>query len=253
MIAVIFGIGCVVGILILVYWSQPKPPPFPFQPESAQPIAPTRSNHVPFKNPFQVLDSNVHIIKTASKCVELIRTIRDHCTSAPFIGLDCEWVTIGGVRQSVALLQMASSSGMCLLIRMFLMDAFPNELKDLLADPKILKVGVEVYFDGRKLQEDYGLVVKGTVDLRHLAKKLRVPGSFGLGGLAQTVLGIQLDKNWQISASNWQNPELSPIQREYAAKDAIVAMKLFRHFRNKINMSEIYQFIDVPFRTKFNS
>nr|XP_029718912.1 exonuclease 3'-5' domain-containing protein 2-like [Aedes albopictus] len=188
------------------------------------------------KNPFEVMGHSVHIITTAAKCIDFIRQMRDHCRNFPVIGLDCEWVSFYGTRQKVALLQLASASGLCLLIRLFQMDAFPRELRDLLGDPRIFKVGVEVFYDGQKLLQDYGLDVKGTVDLRHLAKQLRVPGKFGLGGLAETVLGVRLDKDWQISASDWQRTELSHVQREYAAKDAIVALKLFQHFNRDIHM-----------------
>lgn len=34
------------------------------------------------------------------------------------VGFDCEWVQVKGLRRPVALLQMATSSGLCVLIRL---------------------------------------------------------------------------------------------------------------------------------------
>ncbi|XP_021709000.1 exonuclease 3'-5' domain-containing protein 2-like [Aedes aegypti] len=269
---VLIVFGSVLLLIVGAFFSQPEPtynsPPAPTvqkvrsTPASSTPsinqkrltpaLSVTSKPTNPLKNPFQVMNHSVHIITTASKYTELIRQMSYACRSYPVIGLDCEWVTIYGQRQKVALLQLAFKYGICLLIRLFQMDSFPTELRELLANPQIFKVGIEVYYDGQKLLQDYGMEVKGTVDLRHLAKRLRTPGAFGLAGLAQTVLGIQLDKDKRISISDWQSFELSPVQREYAAKDAIVALDLFERFSQDIPISEMYQYVDRPFKTRFN-
>jgi len=47
-----------------------------------------------------------------------LKNVLRSCTSLPIIGLDCEWVTQNGIRQPVALLQIADGDGMCYLIRL---------------------------------------------------------------------------------------------------------------------------------------
>lgn len=55
--------------------------------------------------------------------------IRRHCTEYKVLGFDCEWVTVGGARRPVALLQLASHRGLCALFRLCHLQRIPPELK----------------------------------------------------------------------------------------------------------------------------
>ncbi|XP_033757697.1 exonuclease 3'-5' domain-containing protein 2-like isoform X2 [Pecten maximus] len=147
------------------------------------------------------------------------------------LGFDCEWV-FRGRRHPVALLQLATQEGVCALIRIFKMPTFPASLKQLLNDRSILKVGVAPKDDAKKLFQDYGLFVRGCVDLRHML--LRVRGiyqcpSIGLQGVAQGVLGVTISKDKSVRCGNWEADVLSSRQKDYAADDAIVAVDIFTH------------------------
>ena len=48
-----------------------------------------------------------------------------------------------------------------------------------------------------------------------------------LSALSQQILGIALDKDWRIRCSDWEAESLSERQIQYAADDAIVAVKIF--------------------------
>jgi len=75
--------------------------------------------------------------------------------------------------------------------------------------------------------QDYGLRMHGCLDLRHL---MTLNGSLfcgGLGGMAQNLLGIKLDKSWKIRCSDWEAPALSTHQVQYASQDALVAVDIF--------------------------
>lgn len=91
----------------------------------------------------------------------------------PVLGFDCEWVSAKGKAAVVSLLQMASYSGLCILVRLLpfrsSQQPFPHSLMEVLRNPHILKVGVGCYEDGKRLTRDYGLSLTCTVDLRHLA------------------------------------------------------------------------------------
>lgn len=82
-----------------------------------------------------------------------------------------------GKASPLSLLQMACPSGFCALVRLPKLicggRALPKTLLDVLADGTILKVGVGCSEDASKLLQDYGLVVKGCLDLRYLAMRQR--------------------------------------------------------------------------------
>ncbi|XP_042856535.1 exonuclease 3'-5' domain-containing protein 2-like isoform X2 [Penaeus japonicus] len=149
------------------------------------------------------------------------------------VGFDCEWVHVKNKRRPVALLQLASSMGMCVLIRISQMkDEIPKTLKAFLEDGKVLKVGVDSLKDGNYLASDYGLMVHGCVDLRHLAVQCqqandldRSPrkqsNGLGLNALTEMYLGRSLDKSWRVRASDWEAEKLTQRQIRYAAEDAL--------------------------------
>lgn len=82
-----------------------------------------------------------------------------------------------GKANPVSLLQMASSRGLCILVRLPRLVAsgqtLPKTLLDIMADSSVLKVGVGCWEDACKLLHDYGLQVKGSMDLRYLAMRQR--------------------------------------------------------------------------------
>lgn len=53
-----------------------------------------------------------------------------HCDECSILGFDCEWVIDRwGVRQNVALVQLASHRGLCVLIRLCEFGMIPLELQ----------------------------------------------------------------------------------------------------------------------------
>lgn len=86
-------------------------------------------------------------------------------------------VSVKGQVSAVSLLQMASYSGRCVLVRLLPFrgnqQAFPLSLMEVLRDPHVLKVGVGCYEDGKRLTHDYGLSLTSTLDLRYLALRER--------------------------------------------------------------------------------
>ena len=120
------------------------------------------------------------------------------------LGLDLEWVDNG----KAALMQLALPDGTCLLIRLHLLNGIPPELKDVLQRSDVIKLGVGIKQDGKKLLKDYGIVCNSWVDIRHIVK-LRRPyiRKLGMGGIPQDILKITLDKDCTIRASNWEDGE----------------------------------------------
>lgn len=221
--------------------------PKPADTRDVQPVSPSiKATGQTYRT--KVGNYTVQVVTCSSELQDLIRQIRSHCENFPVIGFDCEWWSIKGPRRPVALLQLASPGGLCVLARLCQMNSLPTALLNLLGDDRIMKVGVQPLEDGYKLQQDYGCKVVSTLDLRHLAHRLNVPRPYKLSALAERVTNLQMDTDWQIPASNWERYELSPRQIEYAAKDAIAGLLIARTFNKAIPLSGMVQYYDIPFK-----
>ncbi|XP_069773250.1 exonuclease 3'-5' domain-containing protein 2 isoform X4 [Narcine bancroftii] len=163
----------------------------------------------------------------------LLRTELDHY---PVIGFDCEWVSVKGKANPVSLLQIATYSGSCFLLRMPQLTRgnclLPKALLHMLGDDNILKVGVEAFEDGCRLLRDYCVMVKSCLDVRYLVthqRKNNLTYSLSLKSLAQEIIHFTLDKSLHLRCSNWEAEELTNEQVTYAAQDAQVSVALFFH------------------------
>lgn len=182
----------------------------------------------------RLLAERVFVVQSEAEWEAAWHVVKTELENYPVLGLDCEWISIRGKRNPVSLLQLASSSGLCVLVRLLQVTwggcPLPKALLELLGDSRVLKVGVGIHEDGCKLFRDYCATVRGCVDLRHLAMRQRkavFSGCLSLKSLAQEVLDITLDKSLHLRCSNWEAEELSHAQITYAAQDAHVSMALF--------------------------
>lgn len=185
-----------------------------------------------FKNPLRHQD--VKIVETEEQCKAVINILRSHTKSFNVLGFDCEWVTVEGTRRPVALLQLASHKGLCALIRLCELDGIPKTLRELLEDESVLKVGVAPSEDASKLSYDYGVGVANTLDLRYLAVVTNTKPQ-GLARMSQNLLNVELDKHWRIRCSDWEARQLTERQIDYAAKDALVGVEIFKTLSNKLD------------------
>ncbi|XP_069773249.1 exonuclease 3'-5' domain-containing protein 2 isoform X3 [Narcine bancroftii] len=147
----------------------------------------------------------------------LLRTELDHY---PVIGFDCEWVSVKGKANPVSLLQIATYSGSCFLLRMPQLTRgnclLPKALLHMLGDDNILKVGVEAFEDGCRLLRDYCVMVKSCLDVRYLVthqRKNNLTYSLSLKSLAQEIIHFTLDKSLHLRCSNWEAEELTNEQQ----------------------------------------
>lgn len=103
----------------------------------------------------------------------------------------------------------------------------------MLEDEDIIKVGVAPSGDANYLAKDYGVCVASTLDLRFLAAQSQCKAG-GLAKLSEEQLNVKLDKDWRIRCSDWEANVLNKAQISYAAKDAHVAIELFKVFAEKL-------------------
>ncbi|CAL4182676.1 unnamed protein product, partial [Meganyctiphanes norvegica] len=197
---------------------------------------------------IKLSNMKVHIVTSNEEWECIYSLIAEEAYTIGALGFDCEWVQVQGSRRPVALLQLATASGVCVLVRLSCMNSIPDSLKMLLNDNRVLKLGVACIEDSQYLLMDYGLNVRGCVDLRHLyfrSFNQETPGeneikqtanNIGLNGLSQKLLGKSLNKDWRIRAGDWEAHELSPKQIKYAAEDALVGI----HILIKLLADKVY-------------
>ncbi|XP_017686198.1 PREDICTED: exonuclease 3'-5' domain-containing protein 2 isoform X2 [Lepidothrix coronata] len=189
-----------------------------------------------FRSPTFSLGADIVIVSEQEEWNRVEPLLKKELEKWPVLGIDCEWVSVEGRANPVSLLQMASSSGLCILVRLPRLVAsgqtLPKTLLDIMADSTVLKVGVGCWEDACKLLHDYGLPVKGSVDLRYLAMRQRkdlLHNCLSLKSLAEKVLNCPLDKSPHVRCSNWEAEELAQDQILYAARDAQISVALFLH------------------------
>ncbi|XP_055710468.1 exonuclease 3'-5' domain-containing protein 2-like isoform X2 [Phlebotomus papatasi] len=171
---------------------------------------------------------NIEIASDIDSCNSIIDRLKSFDTEYRALGFDCEWIASGQRRSRVALIQLATASGICGLFRINKIGHVPDTLKDVLKDKTIRKVGVNSALDARYLRMDYNVEMSSVLDLRSIAPEWCF--DMGLERMAKKFLNIELDKKSGISYSNWENSELTNEQIDYAAKDAIVGIKLYNYF-----------------------
>ncbi|XP_018582846.1 exonuclease 3'-5' domain-containing protein 2 isoform X1 [Scleropages formosus] len=206
------------------------------------PLSPSLMPVVPLlPSPEKLLEVLPVVVSSEDQWEELWPSLEKELSVYPVLGLDCEWVktqcvSVKGKSGPVSLLQMASYTGRCALVRLPLIhsvgQSLPNSLVKILNDSRVLKVGVGCYEDGKRLARDYGLSLGCTVDLRYLVIRQRQMGlsnGLSLKSLAADLLNVPLDKSLELRCSDWEADKLTLEQVTYAARDAQVSIALFFH------------------------
>ncbi|KAB7496811.1 Exonuclease 3'-5' domain-containing protein 2 [Armadillidium nasatum] len=164
----------------------------------------------------------IFIVDSKEKWKEISTVVCRDVAAVNILGFDCEWVHTNGKRKPVALMQLATYSGYCVLIRLnCLQGDLPSTLQDILKDRKIIKVGVSCGMDASYLANDYGVNVGWICDIWLLKDNLKIC-SFGLQGLAEHYLCKTLNKDWKLRSADWEAQTLTQQQVIYASEDALV-------------------------------
>lgn len=158
--------------------------------------------------------------------------------SKKFIGFDTETRPAfrRGVSYDVALIQL-SSSDTAYLIRINKV-GFPREVKRLLENPDIVKIGAAVRDDLKGLKKlSPTFNPKGFFDLNEELKKVGFL-NVGVRNLSAMVLGIRISKSEQVS--NWESDQLTEKQLLYAATDAWACLEIFLRLYKEGNLDPLF-------------
>jgi len=174
--------------------------------------------------------SNVRMVKTAADAAAALAAM----SSADVLGFDTESKPTfqkGEVSTGPHLVQLATDD----IAYLFQIGAVPGDietsvLKAVLESPSILKVGFGLLDDIKRLRSKMGIETSNVIDLS-TAMRHREKNPLGAKTAVARHFGQALQKSKRITTTNWAMPRLSEKQILYAADDAHVALKLYRHWR----------------------
>ncbi|NOX80796.1 MAG: 3'-5' exonuclease domain-containing protein 2 [Deltaproteobacteria bacterium] len=163
----------------------------------------------------------VHVIRSAERMAEAVQLLAQES----ILGFDTETRPAFRKGQShlPALLQLAGENEVCIFQLNHL--GLPGPLRNILADPNIIKAGVALDYDISELRKLAPFQEAGFVDLGELAKRVGIK-NHGLRGLAAVLLGLRITKSAQ--RSNWAKDRLTAGQVTYAATDAWIGRELYQ-------------------------
>jgi ribonuclease D len=177
--------------------------------------------------PLQGFDGEIVLVDQDHGLDEAVHYLKKF----PILGFDTETrpsFKKGRVNE-VALLQLSANSK-AFLFRLNKI-GLPEQLIDILADPKIIKVGAAIKDDIRGLQKVNDFDANGFLELQEYVSKFEIE-SFSLKKLSAIVLNFRISKRQQVS--NWEAEQLSSGQLRYAATDAWVSLKIFETLKASI-------------------
>ena len=153
-----------------------------------------------------------------------VREILPLLMKEPLLGFDTETKACFRKGESYlpSLVQLAAGSAVYLIQLGGLGDL--SWFDGLFANADIIKAGVSLQYDVRKLKDLRSFAPEGFVDLAKLADRAGIKNN-GLRGLAAVVLGGRITKGAQ--RSDWSRSELSSHQILYAATDAWVSREIY--------------------------
>ncbi|KAF4623692.1 hypothetical protein D9613_001654 [Agrocybe pediades] len=176
--------------------------------------------------------------------VEANRQLASLGSGPQALGFDLEWrpnFVKGAPENPVALVQL-SNSDVIFLLQITQMQEFPEKLKEILLNPLIIKAGVSIQNDAKKLYNDYQVSICNCVELSFLARtvdndiwKGRYSSPLGLARLIAKYEDRLLPKG-KVTRSNWE-AFLNQRQIEYAAVDAHAGYVLFKKLEAMIDVA----------------
>ena len=155
---------------------------------------------------------------------ELLAMAINHMLSKPYIALDVETTLTD---QSLCLIQIGCDD------QTYIIDPCAvnfTPLEQVFANPRIIKIIHNASFETRILKK-YNIQILNITDTITVSRRIRgnkCPGGHSLKAVCMREFGLDMDKTNQTS--RWEKRPLSPSQLEYAALDAEILIKLYKHF-----------------------
>ena len=171
--------------------------------------------------------ADVRLVKSDKDAAEALAAL----STSDVVGFDTESKPTflkGEVSTGPHLVQLATDQRAYL----FQIGAAPavEVLKAVLESPLILKVGFGLADDLKRLRGKLGIDAVNVLDLATALRKGE-RNTLGAKTAVARYFGQKLQKSKKITTTNWALPRLSEKQILYAADDAHVALRIYRHWR----------------------
>lgn len=101
----------------------------------------------------------------------------------------------------------------------------PEEIKKILSDPNVLKIGLAIKDDIKILNQINDFEAKSFIDLQDYVEDFGIEAK-SLKKITAIVLNKRISKSQQVS--NWERSELTDAQKTYAATDAWACLKIYK-------------------------
>ena len=166
-------------------------------------------------------------LKLLSEPAELVAAI-ERMKADKYVGFDTESRPSFVAGQSTGgphLIQLALHDVVYLIPTRF--SQLMGFVKQVLESTQIIKVGFGLASDRSPLQRNLGIALDGYVDLAQPLKTLGYKNELGAQAAVAVVLKQNLRKSKRMTTSNWQKSRLEPAQLQYAADDALAALRVF--------------------------
>ncbi len=166
-------------------------------------------------------DGQVVIVDEDAKITEAVEFLQQHAV----LGFDTETRPTfkKGRLNHTALLQLATEKKV-FIFQLQKLSEF-KDLKSLLSNKKILKVGAAIRDDVKELNHYFPAKKDSFVELQKMVKRFGIE-DISLKKMTAIVLGFRISKGQQIS--NWEADPLGESQIRYAATDAWVSLKIYQ-------------------------
>jgi ribonuclease D len=176
------------------------------------------------KLPLQAFTGTIHVIDSMAGLKKYLPVLKQE----KVMGFDTETrpsFRKGQVNQ-ISLVQLATPFH-AFLLRISALN-LPDKLIELFEDDSIIKVGAALHDDLIDLRRIRDFKAGGFLDLQKYVEAFGIENK-GVAKLSGIVLGFRISKNQQLS--NWDAGKLNKAQKEYAATDAWVCLKIYQELQ----------------------
>ncbi len=177
------------------------------------------------KLPMQAFPGTIHVIDSVAGMDKYLPVLKKQ----KVLGFDTETRPSfrKGKINKISLVQFATPFH-AFLFRVSRLN-LPEGLIALFEDESIIKVGAALHDDLIDLRRISNFKAGGFLDLQKYVGAFGIENK-GVAKMAGIVLGFRISKSQQLS--NWDADQLSDAQKEYAATDAWVCLKIYLALQN---------------------
>ncbi len=189
-------------------------------------LQPTISKEDVNRLPLIRYNGKIEVVTTDQGTITALKSLKKE----ELLGFDTETRPTfrKGENHHPALVQLATSD----TVYLFQVQRIGSQsaLMDLLSNGNVVKAGVAIEDDIRKLKELCPFRPSGFVELSTLSQQLGIKNT-GLRNLAAIILKFRVSKGAQVT--NWGRTELTDSQIRYAATDAWICRMLYMHLASR--------------------